>query len=200
MANKSLESVLQYLHRVARTGHGDDAQLLARFAWHADEVAFERLVMLHGPMVLGLCRRLLRHEQDAEDAFQATFLTLARKADTIARTSRWLAGCARLRSVSPAGFVAVSRSKPTAWRPLTGPQSKAKQTFFRTNWMRKSPLFQSRIAVRFCCVTPGQDERGGCPAPGSSSGPLASKLVRAKEHRLACDGWVARSSKAQLYS
>jgi RNA polymerase sigma factor (sigma-70 family) len=57
--------------------------LLDRFAHHGDEVAFERLVMLHGPMVLALCRRLLRHEQDAEDAFQGTFLTMARKASTI---------------------------------------------------------------------------------------------------------------------
>jgi DNA-directed RNA polymerase specialized sigma24 family protein len=60
-------------------GHGSasDALLLDRFARQGDEAAFERLVLLHGPTVLGLCRRLLRHEQDAEDAFQATFLTLA---------------------------------------------------------------------------------------------------------------------------
>jgi RNA polymerase sigma factor (sigma-70 family) len=83
MAKKSFDSVLQYLRRVALTGHGDDAHLLERFARRGDEAAFERLVLLHGPMVLGLCRRLLRHEQDAEDAFQATFLTLARKAGSI---------------------------------------------------------------------------------------------------------------------
>src|SRR5579872_4293904 len=85
MAKKSLESVLQYLRRVALTGHGDDAHLLERFGCDRDEAAFERLLVLHGPMVLGLCRRLLRHEQDAEDAFQATFLTLARKARTIGK-------------------------------------------------------------------------------------------------------------------
>src|SRR2546430_826439 len=85
MSKKSLDSVLQYLRRVALTGHGDDAHLLERFARNGDEAAFERLVMLHGPMVLGLCQRLLRHEQDAEDAFQATFLTLARKAGTIGK-------------------------------------------------------------------------------------------------------------------
>src|SRR5438552_6955779 len=81
MARNSLESVLKYLRRVAVAG--DDAHLLERFAQQGDEAAFERLVVLHGPMVLGLCRRLLRHEQDAEDAFQATFLTLARKAGSI---------------------------------------------------------------------------------------------------------------------
>src|SRR5215831_13092912 len=83
MPKKSLDSVLQYLRRVALTGHGDDAHLVESFARDADEAAFQRLVLLHGPMVLGLCRRLLRHEQDSEDAFQATFLTLARKARTI---------------------------------------------------------------------------------------------------------------------
>jgi RNA polymerase sigma factor (sigma-70 family) len=60
-----------------------DAALLARFIGWRDEAAFELLVYRHGPMVRGLCRRILRHEQDAEDAFQATFLALAKKAATI---------------------------------------------------------------------------------------------------------------------
>ena len=57
-----------------------EGQQLLRFAVHGDEAAFEALVRLHGPMVLGVCRRLLRDRHDAEDAFQATFLVLARKA------------------------------------------------------------------------------------------------------------------------
>jgi RNA polymerase sigma factor (sigma-70 family) len=84
MAKTSLESVLRPLRRVALGGGGvSDARLLERFAGQGDEAAFEGLLLLHGPMVLGLCRHLLHHEQDAEDAFQATFLTLARKAGTI---------------------------------------------------------------------------------------------------------------------
>ena len=81
MAKNALDSVLHYLRRMALTG--SDARLLERFAREGDEAAFERLVVLHGPMVFGLCRRLLHHEQDAEDAFQATFLTLAKKARSI---------------------------------------------------------------------------------------------------------------------
>jgi RNA polymerase sigma factor (sigma-70 family) len=60
-----------------------DRQLLERFSGRREEGAFAVLLRRHGPMVLGLCRRLLRHEQDAEDAFQATFLVLALKADSI---------------------------------------------------------------------------------------------------------------------
>jgi RNA polymerase sigma factor (sigma-70 family) len=70
-----------------------DSQLLQRFATHRDEVAFETLVWRHGPMVLATCRRILHHAQDAEDAFQAAFLVLSRKARSIRkRTScgAWL--------------------------------------------------------------------------------------------------------------
>jgi hypothetical protein len=75
MSAKPLAAVLRYLRRVAQAGPdaAGDAGLLGRFVIHNDEAAFERLVSLHGPMVLGLCRWLLRQEQDAEDAFQATF-------------------------------------------------------------------------------------------------------------------------------
>jgi RNA polymerase sigma factor (sigma-70 family) len=60
-----------------------DGQLLARYAADRDEAAFAALVARHGPMVLATCRAVLRHEPDVEDAFQATFLVLARKARTV---------------------------------------------------------------------------------------------------------------------
>jgi RNA polymerase sigma factor (sigma-70 family) len=71
-----------------------DEQLIDQFltAQKEDsESAFETLVKRHGPMVLGVCRHVLRRDQDAEDAFQATFLVLARKAGTI--HNREILGC-----------------------------------------------------------------------------------------------------------
>jgi RNA polymerase sigma factor (sigma-70 family) len=82
-------------------GNGDheetDQELLARFAARHEEAVFERLMERHGPTVLGVCRRMLSHEQDAEDVFQATFLVLARKAKSIRRRGSlgsWLYGVA----------------------------------------------------------------------------------------------------------
>lgn len=62
-----------------------DAQLLARFVCRRDEAAFAALVRRHGPMVLGVCRRVVRDWHLAQDCFQLTFLALARKADSLRR-------------------------------------------------------------------------------------------------------------------
>lgn len=75
----------------------NDVELLERFVQTRDQDAFAALVQWHGPMVLGVCRRALGHQQDAEDAFQATFLLLARKASSIRHPERlasWLYGVA----------------------------------------------------------------------------------------------------------
>ena len=69
-----------------------DAQLLARFRTQRDEAAFVALVARHGPMVLAVCRGVLRDEHAAEDAFQATFLILVRKAARSGLGSRSAAG------------------------------------------------------------------------------------------------------------
>jgi RNA polymerase sigma factor (sigma-70 family) len=86
MASAPLGTVVQHICKLVSTpaaGRATDGQLLQRFARERDDEAFRELMRRHGPLVLGVCRRVLRHEQDAEDAFQAAFLVLARKAGDI---------------------------------------------------------------------------------------------------------------------
>jgi RNA polymerase sigma factor (sigma-70 family) len=100
MANRTLGLFLQHLRRVARTPENTaptDGQLLERFAVHRDEAAFAALLQRHAPMVLGVCRRILPDPNDVDDAFQATFLVLVRKASAIAKwesVGSWLHGVA----------------------------------------------------------------------------------------------------------
>ncbi len=75
----------------------DEGELLRRFAVGGDPVALEVLVARHGPMVLGVCRRVLGNRHSSEDAFQATFLVLAKRAGSIRNPDRlgpWLHGVA----------------------------------------------------------------------------------------------------------
>src|SRR5712692_6766791 len=96
MANGQLDTIIRHLRRImGPLGDGGltDALLLERFVTLHDEAAFEVLVWRHGTMVLNVCRRVLRQEQDAEDVFQATFYTLFRKAASIVRrgpVASWL--------------------------------------------------------------------------------------------------------------
>jgi RNA polymerase sigma factor (sigma-70 family) len=91
------------VHHLRWLAHGceerarTDGQLLDSFIGRQDESAFEELVRRHGPMVLGVCRRVLGHAQDAEDAFQATFMVLVRKARSVLPrdlVGNWLYGVA----------------------------------------------------------------------------------------------------------
>ncbi len=100
MATRTLGTVLQHLRRsmLRQDGAGlADGELLECYITQRDEAAFEALVRRHGPMVLGVCRRVLGNAADAEDAFQATFLVLVRKAASIrpqAMVGNWLYGVA----------------------------------------------------------------------------------------------------------
>src|SRR5947209_8326145 len=96
MAALPLTNVLDHVRALA----GDDPsdrQLLQRFTATADEAAFAALVRRHGPVVLGVCRRVLGAGPDVDDAFQATFVVLARKAGSIRKRNAvggWLYGVA----------------------------------------------------------------------------------------------------------
>ncbi len=98
-----------------------DAELLARFADARDAAAFELLVWRHGAMVLGVCRRVLRHEQSAEDAFQAVFLILAKKAGGVrTQLAGYLHTTARrvcLRMAKRTAFAVLETEPPAAVPP-----------------------------------------------------------------------------------
>jgi RNA polymerase sigma factor (sigma-70 family) len=113
---KVMNRVLRHIRRAALLHARDaptDAELLESFLTQRDEAAFEALLYRHGAMVLGVCRRVLRHAQDAEDAFQATFLVLARKAGSLRSREllgNWLYGVA-LRTAMKARAMNAKRRK-----------------------------------------------------------------------------------------
>ena len=100
MADEQPGPVIQSLHQTAGPppdGDLADRYLLERFVTAQDQAAFAALLQRHGPMVLGVCRRLLHDAHEAEDAFQATFLVLVHKARSIGRPELlgpWLHGVA----------------------------------------------------------------------------------------------------------
>jgi cobalt-zinc-cadmium efflux system membrane fusion protein len=110
-----------FLRRLRHTldpdgGRLSDAQLLERFVRQRDEAAFEVLVWRHGGLILHVCRRLLQHDQDREDVFQATFLALTRKAAAICKRealASWLYKVA---------YRAALRVRTRAAREITGQQ------------------------------------------------------------------------------
>src|SRR5437899_7318537 len=101
MATSQMSEVIRHLRRTVLLPDGaglTDGQLLEDYIGRRNEAALAALVGRHGPMVWGVCRRVLRGHQDAEDAFQATFLVLVRQAASIAVRSsvgNWLYGAAR---------------------------------------------------------------------------------------------------------
>ena len=100
MQTSPLMNVMGRLRQLAGTGCAtdvSDADLLERFRSEREETAFALLMQRHGPMVLGVCRRLLGDAHEAEDAFQAAFLVLVRDAGAIrkqASLASWLHGVA----------------------------------------------------------------------------------------------------------
>src|SRR5216684_991373 len=125
MPGIAANTLVRYLHTLmaGQKAEGQsDQHLLEKFVSQRDEVAFAALLERHGPMVLGVCRRILHDEHLAEDAFQATFLVLAGKAGSIRKqhsVASWLHGVAlRLARKAQA---AANRSKRPYARDNTAP-------------------------------------------------------------------------------
>jgi RNA polymerase sigma factor (sigma-70 family) len=98
-----------------------DQQLLERFTRSRDADAFATLIRRHGPMVLGVCRRIVGDEQEAEDAFQTTFLILVRKIDSLARPEllgNWLYGVAYRIASKTRARLARRRHQPLQVEPM----------------------------------------------------------------------------------
>src|SRR4051794_9222319 len=100
MTTTQMTPIIQHLRRAAQALYGPemtDGQILESFIAVHDEAAFGALLRRHGPMVFGVCCRILRDHHAAEDAFQVTFLVLARKASSVRprdRIANWLHGVA----------------------------------------------------------------------------------------------------------
>jgi RNA polymerase sigma factor (sigma-70 family) len=164
-----------------------EAQLLERYTRARDETAFAALVALHGPLVLGVCRRWLRDPNDVDDAFQATFLVLARRAKAIRDGNRlgpWLYGVA-FRVASRLRSQAVRRSQKEESTVLDVP-AKEQPTMELSDLppvldeeLARLPE-HARATIVLCDLEGASCEEAalklGCPV-----GTLKSRLSRARE-------------------
>lgn len=164
-----------------------DRELMARFARSGDESAFEALVGRHGPMVLRVCREMLGDLHDAQDAFQATFLVLACKADSVRRhdsAASWLHGVA-LR-------VARTSRRATARRRAHEKQSAEQKPVESIDEADPSETYEGlheevaslpeklRLAVVLCYLE-GMTAEAAADRLGCPRGTVLSRLSQARE-------------------
>jgi RNA polymerase sigma factor (sigma-70 family) len=170
-------------------GDQTDEQLLECFVRRRDEAAFEALVRRHGPMVLGVCRRVLGHFQDAEDAFQATFLVLLRKAAAIGRREllgNWLYGVAYRTALDARAAASRRRTRERQVSPMPEPQAKDSADVghdlrpLLDQELNRLPA-KYRVPVVLCDLQ-GQTRRDVAQQLGVPVGTLSGRLTTA--HRL----------------
>jgi RNA polymerase sigma factor (sigma-70 family) len=133
MSESRWGGVVEHLRRAALRGDvaPADGHLLDCFIARRDEAAFEALVRRHGPMVLGVCRRILRNTHDVEDAFQAAFLVLVRKAASIQPrdlVGNWLYGVAYRTALEARGILARRRAKERQVTAMPDPSTASTNT------------------------------------------------------------------------
>jgi RNA polymerase sigma factor (sigma-70 family) len=191
MATGQPNGVIRTLRRAALLQDGSeltDGQLLERFITHRDEAAFEMLVRRHGAMVLGVCRRLLRNAQDAEDAFQATFLVLARKAASLRQrelVGNWLYGTAYRAALEARAAEAARRAKEKPMSELPEPEATEEPDV----WQELRPLLDRelnrlpdkyRIPIVLCDLE-GRSRKEVAQLLSIPEGTLSSRLATARK-------------------
>jgi RNA polymerase sigma factor (sigma-70 family) len=197
MSQEPLQLLMRGLRRLNDGGGLSDAQLLERFVAQRDEAAFELLVWRHGPTVLGVLGRLLRNERDIEDAFQATFLVLVRKAAAVAKRAAigsWLYKVAyRIALDARRSLGAHARCDTLAIDPSAPPAPD------ETAWRELRPILDEavmalpekyRAAFVLCCIE-GKTNEEASRQLGCAKGTIASRLARARarlQQRLARRG------------
>lgn len=190
MKRSLLELVLRRVTPLAADGRVADADLLRRFAADRDEAAFATLVRRHGPLVWAVCRQLLPNEPDAEDAFQATFLTLVRSAGTVrtpAALGAWLhsvacrvalnakrtAGRRRKREQAAAAVEAVAPVAQSTWGQL--------QVAVHEEVRRLPEPLRTAFVL---CELEGRSQPDVAGALGWKLGTLSGRLTRARQQLL----------------
>jgi RNA polymerase sigma factor (sigma-70 family) len=182
-----------------------DAQLLARFVAGRDPAAFGALLRRHGPMVLGVCRRLLRDPHDAEDAFQATFLVFVRKAASVRKrdaVGSWLYGVAYRTAREARALQARRRAREVQVNDLPHPEVPPEEP---QDWR---PLLDRALVSLpdkyreplLLCDLEGKRRKEVALALGLPEGTLSSRLATARQllaRRLARAG-LALSGAALL--
>jgi RNA polymerase sigma factor (sigma-70 family) len=146
MSDRHVSKVVQQLRQVVLAHGADwtDAQLLQRFLGQRDEAAFAALVRRHGPLVLGVCRRVLGNAHDADDAFQATFLVLVRKAPSLrphTPLGNWLYGVAYRTALKARSRAARRRFKEQQVKPRQPPAAEAAAA-----WHDVQPLLDQELS------------------------------------------------------
>ncbi len=171
----------------AAPGGHTDALLLDRFVRFRDDEAFAALVRRYGPMVLGVCRRVLRHTADADDAFQAAFLVLARKAavtDARASLGPWLHGVAynTARKLQRTRARRANHERPLA----TATESHAPEADGRAELLaildeELKQLPERYRAVVVLCDLEGLTRRAAAQRLACPEGTVAGRLARARD-------------------
>lgn len=204
MGMDALNRVVRHLREGAGPCQAEsltDGELLQSYCARRDEAAFAALLRRHGPMVLGLCRRILRNEADAEDAFQATFLVLVRKAGAIRRpgmVSNWLYGVAHHTALKAKAMQGKRRAKEMA-AGANAAGANAKASAAEEVWRQAQTLVDdalSRLADKYrvpivLCDLEGKTIKEAARHLGWPQGTVATRLTRGRAElarRLARNG------------